>query len=73
MLLAHTILGLGLLYITCGLLFGVPFLAVGVGRVDDAARESPITFRLVILPGTVAFWPLLAAKWLKTYKKGGSP
>jgi hypothetical protein len=73
MRITEIILGLGLLHLTCGLLFGVPFIAVGVGRMDDAARESPITFRLVILPGTVAFWPLLAARWLKTYKKKGSP
>jgi hypothetical protein len=70
--LAETILGLGLLYLACGLLFGVPFVAVGVGRVDDAARQTSITFRLLILPGTVTLWPLLAAKWVKTYKEGGT-
>ena len=72
MLVAETILGLGLLYLVCGLLFAVPFTAVGVGQVDDAARESPITFRLFILPGTVVFWPLLAARWLKTHEEGGN-
>jgi hypothetical protein len=72
MLVAEIILGLGLLYLACGLLFGVLFIAVGVGRVDDAASESPITFRLLMLPGTVAFWPLLSAKWIKTYKEGGN-
>jgi len=70
---AETILGLGLLYLTSGLLFGVPFIAAAVGRVDDAARDSPITFRLLILPGTVVFWPFLAARWFMSDEKGGNP
>jgi hypothetical protein len=71
--LAETILGLGLLYLACGLLFGVPFVAVGLGRIDHAARRTSLLFRLLLLPGTAVFWPLLAAKWVKIYKEGGKP
>jgi hypothetical protein len=73
MLLGQIVLGLVLLYSTCGMLFGVPFVAVGVGRLDSAARGTSIAFRLLILPGTVAFWPLLAVRWAKTYSRCRNP
>ena len=73
MLLEETLLGLIVVYLTCGLLFGVAFVAFGVGRLDDAARGTSITFRLLILPGTMVFWPLLAVRWLKISWQGGNP
>jgi hypothetical protein len=73
MLIVKTVLGLVLLYLTCGLLFGVAFVAVGAGRVDSAAGGTSFAFRLLILPGTVAFWPLLAARWVKTSSRRGNP
>jgi hypothetical protein len=51
------------LYAACGLLFALVFLVRGVERLDPAARESSLGFRLVILPGVVALWPLLAGRW----------
>jgi hypothetical protein len=59
-------------YLGCGLLFGAAFVVAGVGRVDAAARGSSVLFRLFILPGTVALWPLLARQWWAAVKKGGS-
>lgn len=50
-------------YALVGLLFALPFLLRGAGRVDPAAREGSRGFRLLILPGTVALWPILASKW----------
>ena len=50
------------LYALIGLLFAVPFVLRGVGRVDPAAREGTWGFRLLILPGVVAFWPLFARR-----------
>ena len=73
MLIEETLLGLILIYLTCGLLFGVAFVAFGVGRLDAAARGTSITFRLLILPGTMVFWPLLAVRWLKISWQGGKP
>lgn len=52
-------------YCLLGLLFAIPFVIVGVGRIDPAARSAPWAFRLLILPGTVALWPLLAWRWLR--------
>jgi hypothetical protein len=50
-------------YLLAGLLFGLAFVTVGVTRMDPAARGTSAAFRLLILPGSVALWPLLAAKW----------
>lgn len=57
-------------YLAAGLVFGVAFVTVGVARIDTAARGTSVAFRLLILPGSVALWPLLAAKWAQ--HKGGS-
>ena len=51
-------------YLLAGAFFGLAFVTVGVTRIDPAARGTSAAFRLLILPGTVALWPLLAAKWL---------
>jgi hypothetical protein len=56
--------GLGL-YVAAGLLFAPPFLIWGLPRIDSAARGSSLAFRLLILPGTAAFWPLLLHRWLR--------
>jgi len=55
--------GVGL-YAALGLLFAVPFVARGIDRVDPAAAGASWGFRLVVLPGVVALWPLLARRWL---------
>jgi hypothetical protein len=59
-----------LLYGTCGLAFGAIFVTVGVGRLDHAARGAPVTFRLIILPGVVAAWPILAVQWARALRLG---
>ncbi len=52
-------------YAASGLLFAVPFVLVGVNRIDPHAAHASWGFRLLIIPGTVAFWPLLLRRWLK--------
>lgn len=51
-------------YAAAGLLFAVPFLAIGAARVDEHLAGSPRAVRALILPGVVIFWPLLAWRWL---------
>jgi hypothetical protein len=50
-------------YAGAGLLFAVPFVFVGVQRVDDEARGTRVPFRLLILPGVAAFWPIFLRRW----------
>lgn len=57
-------------YLSGGLLFGLAFVAKGVSQVDSATRGTSVTFRLLILPGTMALWPFLARKWWATCKEG---
>lgn len=51
-------------YAALGLLFAVAFVARGIERVDPGAHASGWGFRLIVLPGVVAFWPLLLRRWL---------
>jgi hypothetical protein len=36
----------------------------GIYRLDKQARQSSLGFRLIILPGVVALWPLLLKRWI---------
>jgi hypothetical protein len=50
-------------YLACGLVFAVPFVFGGVQRMDPHATRGSWGFRLLIVPGTMAFWPLLLRRW----------
>jgi len=52
-------------YATIGALFGLMFVWRGVNRIDPAAHGARWTFRLLILPGVIALWPMLAFLWQK--------
>ncbi|MDR3456265.1 MAG: hypothetical protein P4N60_02375 [Verrucomicrobiae bacterium] len=60
-----TLLILGGIYVICGLLFAVPFVLLGVKRLDPHAARGSLGFRLLIVPGVVALWPLLLCRWMK--------
>ena len=68
--LAQTLVWLLTGYAGLGLVFALGFVAFGVTRVDETARGAGWGFRLLILPGTVALWPLLA--W-RCWRGGGEP
>lgn len=63
--LATWLLTLAGIYAAFGVVFAVPFVLRGVGRVDEAARGGTWGFRVLILPGVVALWPWLAKRWLE--------
>jgi hypothetical protein len=48
-----------------GLVFAVIFLSLGVERVDAGAKGAGLGFRLLILPGVAAFWPLFSRRWVR--------
>lgn len=52
-------------YAAVGLGFAVLFVTVGVHRLDHQAEGAGAGFRLIILPGVAALWPLLLARWLR--------
>lgn len=52
-------------YLLAGLLFAIPFVLIGVGKMDPHAANGSWGFRLLIIPGTIFLWPLLASRWLR--------
>ena len=48
-----------------GLAFALAFLPLGAPRVDRNLVGSPLAVRVLILPGVVIFWPLLAWRWAR--------
>ena len=57
------------IYLVCGLIFTVPFIIKGVSDIDEGARGSNPGFRIIIIPGTIVFWPFLLKKWLRIKSK----
>jgi len=53
------------IYLGLGVVFALPFLLRGIERIDPAARGTGWGFRLIVLPGAVALWPWLLARWLR--------
>ena len=52
-------------YLAIGFLFAIPFVIKGIHKVDEGSHEGSIGFRIIIIPGTMVFWPLLLKKWIK--------
>jgi hypothetical protein len=53
------------IYLACGFVFAVPFVLFGVKKIDPHAAHGSWGFRLLIIPGTMAFWPLLLRRGCK--------
>lgn len=64
-MIAEILLLIGAAYLFCGLLFAIPFVLVGVGRIDPHATHGSWGFRGLIIPGTMFLWPVLARRWMK--------
>jgi hypothetical protein len=64
-MIAQSLLLLAGIYLLCGLAFAIPFVLIGVNRIDPHAAHGSWGFRLLIVPGTMFFWPLLAHRWTK--------
>jgi hypothetical protein len=52
-------------YAAAGVVFGIAFVARGVSRVDEHAAGAGLGFRLIILPGVAALWPVLLRRWIR--------
>ncbi len=63
MQIAQILVVITLIYVAVGVLFAVAFVFRGVQRIDPGAEGGSILFRLLILPGSAALWPLLLKRW----------
>ena len=52
-------------YAAIGVVFGIPFVVTGARRLDPVAKDGTRGFRLLVFPGVVALWPLLAMRWYR--------
>jgi hypothetical protein len=52
-------------YAVAGFLFASIFVFRGVQRIDSEAQGSGVAFRLLILPGVAAFWPMFLRRWIR--------
>ena len=59
MLLYHV----AIVYALIGAVVAIPFVLIGVDRVDPAARGA-IAFRPLLLPGAVLLWPVVLGRWI---------
>ena len=62
--LAEFVVLLGQAYALIGVIFAIAFVWVGAKKVDPQTIGSGMGFRLLLLPGVAAFWPLLLRRWL---------
>jgi hypothetical protein len=53
------------LYLALGFVFAVLFVSRGAATIDPSARAGTIGFKLLIFPGVVSLWPLLARRWIR--------
>jgi len=56
------------IYLVAGFLFAIAFITKGVSKIDESAHGSSWGFKVIIIPGTIIFWPFLLSKWIKSYK-----
>jgi hypothetical protein len=58
------------IYLVAGFLFAIAFVIKGASRIDEGAHGASWGFKVIIIPGTIVFWPFLLSKWIKSYKSG---
>ncbi len=65
----NIILAIAAIYLTLGFIFAIAFVTKGVTKMDEGAHGTKWGFRIIIIPGTIIFWPFLLKKWLRVLKK----
>ena len=54
------------LYAAAGIVIAATFLAFGVTRVLPTRSSVTLGARIMLFPGTVALWPYVLIRWLKS-------
>ncbi|MBL9033024.1 MAG: hypothetical protein JNM80_15105 [Phycisphaerae bacterium] len=65
---ATIVLGIVAAYALTGAAFCAAFLARGLARLDHASHGAHPLFRVFIVPGVIALWPLVLRLWLRAGK-----
>ena len=69
MIIVYILLIIAAVYLAAGCVFAIPFIVKGVTKIDESAQGSKWGFHIIIIPGTIVFWPVLLKRWLKASKK----
>lgn len=69
--LAPILLLIAGLYAAVGLVVALAFATRGVSRVDHAARDAHPLFRVLIIPGAAALWPVVLRWWARAGPEPG--
>lgn len=59
-------------YTLLGLIFTAVFVPFGARRLDDGALGAGPLFAALIVPGSVALWPLLLMRWWRARSTRGA-
>jgi hypothetical protein len=59
-------------YAALGAVVGLPALLWLAPKADPALRASPMTVRLIFLPGVILLWPLAITRWRRQLPAGGA-
>lgn len=52
------------IYLAIGFVMALAFAFGGAPRIDGAAKDAGLFFRLLIMPGTALLWPLILLMWI---------
>lgn len=61
----HILVLLFYLYLLLGFLFGLWFVFRGVQKIDPGMDGAKWPMRLLLLPGSLALWPVLWRKYVR--------
>ena len=64
LVIARFVVGAFEAYLLVGVAFALMFLPRAVTQLDPRVAGAPKMLRLLLLPGTVALWPLFAWRWI---------
>jgi hypothetical protein len=67
-MIVSIILTIVAVYLAAGFLFSIPFVLRGVTKIDEGAHGATWGFRIIIIPGTIVFWPFLLKRWINAAK-----